>query len=60
MERLVCDLKWLGRLSWAISILMFIAITVFGAPLATFFIGAAVMIIGLPELKDWLHKHHRH
>ena len=35
MERFVCDLKWQWRISWVVSILMFVAIVVFGAPPTT-------------------------
>lgn len=32
MERLVCDWKWMWRLSWTVAILLFVAVKVFGAP----------------------------
>ena len=53
MARFVFNLKWLGRLSWAVSALLFIAVKFFGAPLATFFIGAWIMIVLLVHLHEW-------
>ena len=58
MERFVCDLKWQSRLSWIVSILMFVAIVVFGAPLKTILFVVAGELIFFTAGESW-YRHRR-
>jgi hypothetical protein len=53
MERFVCELKWQSRLSWIVATLMFVAITVFGAPAMTIAYVIAGELIFFTTAENW-------